>query len=95
MGEIAGRRPARQGSLPDGPRRLCGSVSAANRARRREAADGKKLQEKRGHYVERLNIGSVMPGATVAASRSQPPLSGSFGAISMLAPHRNARAKTV
>ena len=32
---------SRQGSSPEGPRRLCGSVSAANRARRREAADGK------------------------------------------------------
>ena len=60
MGEIAGRRPARQGSSPEGPRRLGGSVGAANRARRREAADGKKLEEKRGHSVERHNIGSVM-----------------------------------
>jgi len=32
---------SRQGSSPEGPRRLCGSVSAANRARPREAADGK------------------------------------------------------
>jgi len=45
-------RPVRD-RHPKGPRRVSDLVSAASRARRREAADGKKLEGKRGRWLLR------------------------------------------
>jgi len=50
----AGRRPAPvpSGIVTKGRDASGGSVSVANRARRREAADGKKLEGERGHWLK-------------------------------------------
>jgi hypothetical protein len=46
-----GTRPVRD-RYPKGRDASGGSVSVANRARRREAADGKKLEGERGHWLK-------------------------------------------